>query len=282
MSDYPYLPTTNADGQPVVPMSDEQKYIFDLKGWICLPALFSEDDLVPIREHMLRMLHDRESVPPHERDPHGGAAQVLLDHPAVVGVLNEILSHQPLAGEECYGFRFDHTYISLRKAGDDRFSPHGGGGLFNFAGNSHFYQHRQGKVHSGLTRVVWEINEVGPGDGGTLLLSGSHKAAFPKPESIQDRNSPLWETYTCPPGSALIFTESLCHSGTRWNNTERDRLSMFTCYDTVNSKWGKGTVAPEVVASWPPQRRTLLRGVWAGMGDGQGKNKYYDEQNHSV
>ncbi len=37
---------------------------------------------------------------------------MLLDHPAVVGVLNEILSHQALASEEVYGFRFD-TYTTL-------------------------------------------------------------------------------------------------------------------------------------------------------------------------
>ena len=36
------LPTTNADGLPVVPMSEEQKYAFDLKGWICLPGLLTE------------------------------------------------------------------------------------------------------------------------------------------------------------------------------------------------------------------------------------------------
>ena len=45
------LPATNADGLPVVPMSDEQKYLFDLKGWICLPGLLSEDQLEAIRAH---------------------------------------------------------------------------------------------------------------------------------------------------------------------------------------------------------------------------------------
>jgi len=282
MSEQQYLPTTNADGLPIVPMTAEQKYVFDLKGWLLLPALFTAEQLVPIRQHLLQCHDDPASLPPDQRDPHGGAAQVLLDHPVVVGVLNEILSHQSLASEECYGFSFDHTYISPRQAGNDRYSPHGGGGLHNFAGNSHFYQHRPGKVFSGLTRVVWEINEVAAGDGGTLLLSGSHKTAFPRPDGLLPRDSLLWETYTCPPGSALIFTESLCHSGTLWANTERDRLALFTCYDTVNSKWGKGTIPPEVVARMPPKRQTLMRGAWAGMGDGEDMNKYYDEENHRV
>ena len=276
------VPTTNADGLPVIPMTDAQKYIFDLKGWICLPDLFDEEQLDRIRRHQMDFLYRRESLPPEERDNHGGPSQVLLDHPAVVGVLNEILSHRPLATEDCYGFRYDHTYTSHRKAGHDNFRPHGGGAYFSFCGNSHIYQMLPGKVHSGLTRVVWELNEVGPGDGGTMFLTGSHKAAFPRPEEISNRESPLWETYTCPAGSAVIFTEALCHTGTRWNNETRDRLSLFTCYNTVNAKWGKGCPAPEVIAALPPKRQTLFRGVWHGMREVPGINQYVDEANRAV
>lgn len=276
------LPTTNADGLDVVPMTEAQKYLFDLKGFILLPALLSEEELAPIRAHQHRFLYERESLPPHERDNHGGPAQILLDHPAVVGVLNEVLSHQALASEDCYGFRYDHTYTSHRQAGHDNFGPHGGGGYFNFRGNSHIYQMHPGKVHSGLTRVVWELNEVGAGDGGTLFLPGSHKAAFPRPEALSQRDSALWESYTCPAGSAVIFTEALCHSGTRWTNQQRDRLSLFTCYDTVNAKWGKGCPAAEVIASFPAKRRTLFRGVWHGMNDVPSINKYYETANQAV
>ncbi|MYF73796.1 MAG: hypothetical protein F4175_10595, partial [Gemmatimonadetes bacterium] len=79
----PLLPTTNADGLPVAPMSEEQKYTFDLKGWICLPGLLSEEELIPIREHQMKFLNESETLPPDERDNHGGASQILLDHQSV-------------------------------------------------------------------------------------------------------------------------------------------------------------------------------------------------------
>ncbi len=276
------LPTTNADGLPVVPMSPARQYQFDLKGWICLAGLLSEAQLGPIRAHQMKFLYQRDSLPPEERDNHGGPSQILLDHPAVVGVLNAVLSHQALAAEDCYGFRYDHTYTSHRKAGHDNWGPHGGGGYFNFSGNSHIYQMLPGRVHAGLTRVVWELNEVGPGDGVTMFLSGSHKAAFPRPDEVSDRDSALWESYTCPAGSVVIFTEGLCHTGTKWTNPDRDRLSLFTCYDTVNSKWGKGCPPAEVIAAMPPKRQTLFRGVWHGMTEVPNINKYYDEANQAV
>jgi hypothetical protein len=92
-------------------MSDSLKYEFDLKGWILLPALLTEEQLEPIRAHQLKLKYDRESLAPALRDTHAGPSQVLLDHPVVVGVLNEILSNQSLASEDCYGFRMDHTGV---------------------------------------------------------------------------------------------------------------------------------------------------------------------------
>lgn len=278
----PLQPTTNADGLPVVPMTAAQKYIFDLKGWISLPGLLDEEQLEAIRAHQMKFLYERDQLPPEERNNHGGPSQILADHPAVVGVLNEVLSHQALASEDCYGFRYDHTYTSHRQAGHDNFNPHGGSGYFNFCGNSHIYQMLPGKVHSGLTRVVWELNEVGPGDGGTLFMSGSHKTAFERPDEVSGRDSELWQSYCCPAGSAVIFTEGLCHSGTQWTNEERDRLTLFTCYDTVNSKWGKGCPPAEVIAAMPPKRQTLFRGVWHGMGEEPGINRYYEAENQAV
>jgi hypothetical protein len=183
-------------------MTDSQKYEFDLRGWILLPGLLTEEQLVPIRAHQLRLKYDKQSLPPAMRDVHAGPSQVLLDHPAVVGVLNEVLSNQTLASDDCYGFRMDHTGTrhSTSKRQGSRWGLHGGGGYFNFPGNSHMYHMEKGRVHSGLTRVVWELNAVGLHDGGTKFISGSHKSAFARPADIQP-DSRLLESYECPAGS---------------------------------------------------------------------------------
>lgn len=279
------LPTTNADGRPVVPMTDEQRYLFDLKGWVCLPGLLEPDELEAARRHVRRYREDRRSLPSEEWFECAGAAQVLLDHPAVVGVLNEVVSYQPLASEDCYGFRHDGSFVRASRAGDERpgFDAHSGGGMYAFVGNSHIYQNVPGRVHSGLTRVVWELNEVGPGDGATLLLSGSHKAAYPRPPSTHDSRCPLYDTYTCPAGSAVVFTESLVHSyDSRWTNPGRERLAVFICYNTVNAKWHRGGPSPWVVEALAPKRRTLFRGAWVEVGESRETNTYYDRENHAV
>ena len=139
------LPTTNADGLPVVPMSEEHKYLFDMKGWICLPGLVEGDQLAEIHEHQMKLVKEPESLPPEERNPVGGPSQALLDHPVIVGILNEVVASQQLATEDCYGFTFERTRTDYREAGYDQFKPHGGSGYFNLIGNSHIYQMLPGK-----------------------------------------------------------------------------------------------------------------------------------------
>ena len=69
----------------------------DLQGYLVLPGILSSEQVAPILQHQLQFRTDPASLPVHERDYHGGPSVSLLDHPVVVGVLNEILSYQTLA-----------------------------------------------------------------------------------------------------------------------------------------------------------------------------------------
>ena len=65
-----------------VAMTDEQKIFFDLRGWLLLPSILSDDDI----EEM------KAEVYAGAKRSYEGALQRLLDHPAIVGILSEILT----------------------------------------------------------------------------------------------------------------------------------------------------------------------------------------------
>ncbi len=251
----------NADGEPAVEPTCDQKYIFDVKGWIAFPGVLADDDIEEMREFCLKLKTEPESVPEPERCGIGGPLLKLADHPIVLGFMNEFVACGN-ASQECYGFRMESSFVTQRKAGSDNFQPHGGGGLNMFPANSHVYHLRPGEVHSGLTRVVWEMNPVEEGCGGTLFVSGSHKAAFHRPDSLQDPQSPLWDTYSCPAGSLLIFTEAITHTGTEWKTKDRHRLAIFNSYNTMGSKWHKWEPHPDLLAKMCPKRQSLFRPVY--------------------
>ena len=86
-------------------MTDEQKFLFDVRGWLLLPAVLSDAEIEPIKAYLL-----------DGGKGWTGPAQELLDHPAVVDILNETLSERPPA-EDYYNFRCESSFVTLRKAG---------------------------------------------------------------------------------------------------------------------------------------------------------------------
>ena len=255
-------PHLNSEGKPAIPLTEEERYQFDTKGWLALPAVLTPEEAAEMRDFCYRLRNDPASIPSAERSSIGGPLLSLTDHPRIVGFMNEFVSHQYIASDASYGFRFEGSFLAIRANGDTNFRPHGGSGYFNFPGNSHVYRTLPGKIHSGLTRAVWELNPVKHRKGGTLFLSGSHKAAYPAPESTENEDSPLWETYECPAGSLLFFTEAICHSGALWTDAENDRVAVFNCYNTVNEKWHNWNPNPELLEAMPPLRQSLFRGVY--------------------
>ena len=273
------LPAANADGLAVVPLSQEQKFVFDARGWLLVEGVLDAADIEAMRDFCYRLKNEPESIPKAERSTYGGPLQKLMDHPVVVGFCNEFLATPYLASESCYGFRMEMSFLALRSLQDETpfdFSPHNGSGMFRLPGDCHTYHCIPGKAQCGLTRVVWELEEVEAGDGGTLFLSGSHKSAYAAPDTARQPDSPLWDTYSCKAGSVIIFTEAISHSGQPWTCAERDRVAVFNTYNQINTRWTLSQPHPELLASMPTQRQSLFRDAFTkGNVVGQERGAHY-------
>ena len=239
-----------------VPMSEEQRFLFDLKGWLLVPGALEDGEIEEMREHLRLVRDEPEKLAPEDRFGYAGPVSRLHDHPAVVGILRSIIASD--VSENAYGFRLDGNYAQHRMRGDVGIAPHGGGPRTGL----NAYQCRNQKIYSALTRVVWELNEVESGKGGTLLMSGSHKSNFKIPEAHMKVDSPLFENYSCPPGSILFFTENLCHSGAAWSMAH-PRIAVFNCYTHHQAQFHRQMWNAPTIKTWPAKRQTLVRGVWA-------------------
>ena len=269
-----------------VPMTPEQKFFFDLRGWILLPSVLSETEIEAMKAEVYA----------DARQSYHGALQSLLDHPAIVGILSEILSESPFVSDDCYSFRCEGSFTTVRLPGWST-AERGDNGLPHVVrppqqANAMRYQVAGGKIFAGLTRVVWELEEVKAGQGATSFLSGSHKAHFnyggPDPFRPNISESP-WEAnmraamddYSCPPGSVVIFTESLVHAANDWTNPDNSRCAIFNCYNSIWAQWHRLNLNHETIEAMPPKRRSLFRGTWA-IGGGPGGNREYSLENSTV
>jgi hypothetical protein len=275
-------------------MTDEQKYLFDLNGFILLPGVLTADECKTLREFVLTLRNDPESLPEIDRHSLSGPGSMLLDHPAVVGILNAIVTgenHQLtkdregpiepedmpgyLETEDAYAFRCESSAMFIKKAGGRGQSPH----AYPRVGPLFGYQCQNQKIYSGLTRVAWELVEVGPDDEGTTFIPGSHKANFATPRHLLEHDSPLMQSYNCPEGSVVIFTESVTHAGGLWNS-ESPRLAILNCYSPILAQYHKMDLPSEVIEAMPPKRQTLFRGVW-GHAPGGKANVFYSRENQA-
>lgn len=272
------------ESDKAVPMTDEQKFFFDLKGWITLPAVLDEAEI----EEMKAAVYDGA------KKSYEAPLDRLLDHPAIVGILSEILADERYERETCYGFRCEASFTTIRRPGWDT-TERPDNGMPHVVrppqrANAMRYQIAGGKIFSGLTRVVWELEEAKSGQGATSFLSGSHKAHFsyggPDPFRPNIGDSPwedemrdAMEDYNCPPGSVVIFTESLIHAANDWTNPDNPRCAVFNCYNSLWSQWHRTNLDHETIMKMPEKRRTLFRGTWQL---GEGGNQGYSEENKAI
>ena len=149
-------------------MSDEQLYLFDLKGWLILPGLLHAAQIEEVKAHLYAGGGALE-----------GPAAELLDHPAVAAVLNELLADRDLSDAH-HNFRCEGGFTTIRQPG---WQPTGTAVPHVVRPPSRVspmrYQASGDRIFSGLTHVCWELNHVGREDGGTRFRESSGNPPCP-------------------------------------------------------------------------------------------------------
>ena len=245
------------------PMTDYEKFIFDLKGFIVIPSVLTADEIKTVSAHVDAYSTDADSLPEHHRAPIAGPAEFLIDHPRVMGVLQDTIDPNPDR------LRLESVFVSRRSVKDekDQWRPHVGGVNLH---PSMSYRYHDGRIYSAMTRIVWELNEVVEGKGGTYLVPGSHKANLASaqngnwPEEADDPNSGVWETYGCPPGSLVVFSEGTRHTGSNWTHPDNPRNAILIAYNhsTVRFHEPKPCMNLTVIAGLSEKRQGFFKEVW--------------------
>ena len=183
-------------------MDDTMRSTFAENGYLVLRDVLDAETLADLNgtfdEHIRTDSHDRadrirvtQSMFKRETqavtDRHGNiyegrrfwsdAYRSLIDHPRVLGVVTAVLDPDP--GR----VRLESAFASTRSVAQGptldgttpMWRPHSGGTNLN---PSFSYRVQNGRIYAGMTRVVWELNDVVHGKGGTCLMPGSHKAAL--------------------------------------------------------------------------------------------------------
>lgn len=262
--------TSRSITEKTVEMSHDEKYLFDLTGFLVVRDVLSREhlELANAAIDSIELQHDPfhkssaalEGVNTSTRisnkanllaleKPFCGPFREMLAHPKTVPHLNTIL------GE---GWRLDHGpgLIAMDK-GCSGGMLHG-----NFDNAPYFY--REGKIFTGLCVIEYMLADEGPGDGGLSLVPGSHKANLECPERMRrwEQHKEFVTEIQAKAGDAVIFSEACTHGTLPWTADHQRRAVLYK-YNTGHMAWGGGGLGGPPPAYWdeltPPQQAALLR-----------------------
>ncbi|NKB67960.1 MAG: hypothetical protein GKR89_12940 [Candidatus Latescibacteria bacterium] len=152
--------------------------------------------------------------------PHNAPFLKMLAHPAVIQRLNWMIGA---------GYRVSQNTALCHVKGSSGQMLHAGNANPTSIGKH--YQMVNGRAHtrSGIN-VAWQLTDVGSGDGGFVVVPGSHKSCYPLPQSVRvcNQRAPI-RHIPMQRGSVLFFLAgAVCHGAYRWEAESPRRTALLT------------------------------------------------------
>ena len=262
--------TSRSITEETVEMSTDEKYLFDLLGFVVVRDVLSGEHLAMANAAIDAMeltqspeyFGDSIALKGENSSTRLGADGNLLELPKpFCEPFREMLAHpkttphlNTILGE---GWRLDHGpgLIAMDKGCS--------GGMLHGSFDNAPYFYREGRIFTGLCVVEYLLADEGPGDGGISVVPGSHKANLTCPESMR-----RWERYQeyvtevhAKAGDAVIFSEACPHGTLPWAADHQRRAILYK-YNAGHMSWGGGGLRGSVPAYWneltEAQQATLL------------------------
>ena len=230
-------------------MTEAEIYEFDLNGYIIYREILSSEEVRQMNAILDR--HQGGEFSNHFRfldlDP---CFLELMARPRVLEIMRTMIGDW---------MRLDHAYgLQMTDQMEVHENLHGGPRQDQ---GEHQYQWVQGRMYNGLIVVMYALEEVNPGNGGFVVVPGSHKANVGYHPDVY---SHLVVNPSLKAGDMLIFTEALVHGTRKWNSPHR-RRSLLYKYSPGYSTWGNPENLEPIRALATTQvQQDLLRPPYVG------------------
>lgn len=230
-------------------LSDQEKWLFDLHGFLVLKQVVSPEDVQRMLElaEEWHALDDADLPPPlityRDSSTKRSTARAINRVEYVDEVFQRLALNREimrvvlaLTGNSPQLLQLALTK-NTRENDDIQFHQGATGGLRNPAND---YQAANGQVFATFLNAAISLVDVPPGAGGFVCIPGSHKSNFPYPEEIGIYDDPPTVcNVQVQAGDCVLFTELLRHGGRRWT-LETPRHTVFARYGTSYASWSPG------------------------------------------
>lgn len=258
--------------RPFPALTPAQRYHLDVFGYVVIENTLTDEQVGLLLESMQKLKQEllaaedgafvRGCRLSARRAHHCHFAHILETAPAVY----DYLTHPRLVGlaEELVGgtVRLEESEAVINRR-DAEAKWEGRYGFHTGTGPDVGTYTENGLYHCTFVKTLTNLTELGPDDGGTVCIAGSHKIKAPREDIIacayDDRS--LIHQVVAPAGSTLLFGEALIHA-TGHIRSERERVIVIGGYTpTMFQAWnGQEPSAEFLTNSVQPRHKALISG----------------------
>lgn len=261
---------------------DLQDYLFDLQGFCVLrnavdsghiADLNAELDKVPAdmpwlswRGNVQRLDNNAYAGMELQNIVEGGEPfERLIDHPGWIDRVKRYCGEQDSYVE---GLFIDECFASIRRTGGF-FAFHSGGYRGALRGK---YVYEHGVWRCGQVNILLALTDIGPGDGGTLVVPGSHKSNFTHPDlkgtwdeqvarGHNNIEGGISKEVHLKKGDAICFVDGIMHGASPRTNPGERRVVIYRYGVSWGSTRHGYRYSNALLERLTPERRKILEPV---------------------
>ncbi len=247
--------------------SEMEKYLFDLRGYIVLAGAVDEDDLIAMNEivdDILPMGPDEWKGPLHTLPSAGdnlvienifeagNVFEKMIDHPSRIDFMRRFVGRTD-------GLFIDEAFVNVRQS-KTGLALHSGAHKRRIRTQ---YRYHDEEFRCGQINVLLALTDIGPGDGPTMLIPGSHKSNIIHP-AFADRPGSLESVegaieVPLKAGDAALFVDCVAHgAGFRTNDGERRMMLYRYGSGWANNRYGYEH-STELIERLTDERRMIIQ-----------------------
>ena len=259
--------------RPFPALTPAQRYHLDVYGYVVVENALTAGETGRLLEAMYRLKRDflgaedplgaevrgcrLATYVPHNMqfNPVLATDPAVLDyvtHPRLVGMVEELVG-DTVRLEESGGA------INSRDPDEDLDKPPGfHAGVRPDVGS----YVENGLFHCTFVKTLTNLTDLGPDDGGTVVIAGSHKMKCPQEEIIAcaTEDPSLVHQVEAPAGSTLLFGESLIHA-TGQRRSDGERVIIVAGYTPTHFQaWPGQEPSAEFVQGLPERLKPFISG----------------------
>ena len=261
-------------------VTDRDIYFFDLRGFLVLEGALSRAEVQQLNDRLDAMprlqvgewygyVHahtfgDRDGLNYQQVYEAGAPFERLIDHPSCL--TRCVTSSAARARSTSITARCSSTETSSTGAAPAKRSACTTAVTWGLSRCQ--FRYLGGKFHCNQINVLVALTDIGPGDGGTVLIPGSHKSNFEHPDfraySMGVDGRPSAEHIEgslevhLRAGDALLFVDCCTHARRRRENAGERRILV----NRYGPSWGNFRhgyqPSPELLARLTPRQRSIV------------------------